>query len=60
MAVQEILLVSIDGLNEDGATQRINQVLLVRVALEASGHMAWEREAGNNNHQVKRGCRVSA
>lgn len=40
MAMEEFLLVSVYCLDEDGAAQGIDQVLLVRVAFETVGNVS--------------------
>lgn len=40
VTLQEILFLSIYCLNEHCATQRVNQMLLVRMAFQTSGHMS--------------------
>lgn len=54
VSMQEILFLSIYCLNEDSAAQRVNQMFLVRMAFQTSGHMSYKREIKNNNTRVQK------
>lgn len=40
MTVQEILFLGVNCLNQDRAAQRVNEMLLVRMAFQARGHVS--------------------
>ena len=42
MTSEEALLIGFDVLHDNGAAERVNQVLPVRVNQQAVGHVTWE------------------